>query len=191
MCRAKKILFNVFLIQLPDSSTVPCPLGEAKASWSKVITWPPDFRILRRAPSVTLRAQICGQQTGHEDWWRDFQQYYHVVEDSSWSDGQDCLSERMRYLELGDILNPDIISDCSHNNSGSVLTTRHLHLTNLRREKQSHKFSFLFIINYRSYDQSIKDIPCNEDFWQICNKMRYNSVWTLYVYYNCPGRTRY
>ena len=32
-------------------------------------------------------------------------------------------------LEFGDILNPDIISDCSHNNSDSVLTSRHLHLT--------------------------------------------------------------
>lgn len=25
-------------VWLPDSSTVPCPLGAAKASWSKVIT---------------------------------------------------------------------------------------------------------------------------------------------------------
>lgn len=35
------------------------------------------------------------------------------------------------YLELGDVLNPDIIGDGSHNNSGFVLTARHLHLTNL------------------------------------------------------------
>lgn len=35
------------------------------------------------------------------------------------------------YLELGDVLNPDIISDCSHDNSGFALTARHLHLTDL------------------------------------------------------------
>lgn len=48
---------------LPDSSTVPCPLGVAIASWSKVITWPPPCRILRRAPSVTLRAHTLRERT--------------------------------------------------------------------------------------------------------------------------------
>lgn len=38
---------------------MPFPLGAAIASWSKVITLPPAFKTLRRAPSVTLRAQIC------------------------------------------------------------------------------------------------------------------------------------
>lgn len=63
-------------VWLPDSSTVPCPLGEAKASWSKVITWPPAFRILRRTPSVTLRAQICGTTKEHEDYVRKWQLNY-------------------------------------------------------------------------------------------------------------------
>lgn len=48
---------------------------------------------------------------------------------------------RKSYLELGDVLNPDIISDCSNNNSDSVLTARHLHLTDLWRETQSQKFN--------------------------------------------------
>ena len=39
------------------------------------------------------------------------------------------------YLELGDVLNPDIIGDCSHNDSDSVLTARHLHLTDLGKSK--------------------------------------------------------
>lgn len=47
---------------------MPCPLGEAKASWSNVITWPPAFRILRRAPLVTLRAQIYGKTKEHKDY---------------------------------------------------------------------------------------------------------------------------
>lgn len=38
------------------------------------------------------------------------------------------------YLELGDILNPDIISDCSHDDSDFVLTTGKLHLTDLREK---------------------------------------------------------
>lgn len=38
------------------------------------------------------------------------------------------------YLELGDILNPDIISDCSHNDSDFVLTAGKLHLTDLREK---------------------------------------------------------
>lgn len=50
---------------------MPCPLGEAKASWSKVITWPPAFRILRRAPLVTLRAQIYGKTKEHKDYVRN------------------------------------------------------------------------------------------------------------------------
>ena len=42
-----------------------------------------------------------------------------------------CHSKKRGYLELGDILNPDIISDGSHNDSDSVLAARHLHLTDL------------------------------------------------------------
>lgn len=38
------------------------------------------------------------------------------------------------YLELGDILNPDIISDCSHDDSDFVLTAGKLHLTDLGKK---------------------------------------------------------
>lgn len=54
---------------------MPCPLGAARASWSKVITWPPAFRILRRAPSVTLRAQICFGE--HQDNVRIWKKYIY------------------------------------------------------------------------------------------------------------------
>lgn len=35
------------------------------------------------------------------------------------------------YLELGDVLKPDVISDGSNNNSGFVLAASQLHLTDL------------------------------------------------------------
>lgn len=45
------------------------------------------------------------------------------------------------YFELGDILNPDVISDSSHNNSNSVLTARQLHLTDLIVKEAKSAFS--------------------------------------------------
>lgn len=42
---------------------------------------------------------------------------------------------KITYLELGDILNPDVISDRSHDNSDFVITASHLHLTDLIKDK--------------------------------------------------------
>ena len=48
------------------------------------------------------------------------------------STGKPCHSKKEKgYLEFGKILNPHIISDGSHNNSSSVLTAGHPHLTDL------------------------------------------------------------
>lgn len=48
------------------------------------------------------------------------------------------------YLELGDVLNPDVISDCSHDNGGFVLTASQLHLTNLSaRREEDQEFSVI------------------------------------------------
>lgn len=46
------------------------------------------------------------------------------------------IREKKVYLEFRDFLNPDIISDCTHNDSGFVITTWQLHLTNLWQRKK-------------------------------------------------------
>lgn len=49
---------------LPESRTVPRPLGEARASWSKVRILPPALRMRLRARLLTRRAQTWGRQAG-------------------------------------------------------------------------------------------------------------------------------
>lgn len=46
----------------PESRTVPLPLGEAMANWSKVRMVPPARRMRVRAPRVTRRAQSCEEE---------------------------------------------------------------------------------------------------------------------------------
>lgn len=50
------LLDHLNLFKIPWSSTVLFPFGALKANWSNVITSPPAFKILARAPSVTWRA---------------------------------------------------------------------------------------------------------------------------------------
>ena len=53
------------------------------------------------------------------------------------------------YLELGDVLNPHIIGNCSHNNRGSVLTASQPHFANLQNGTKNKHASILMTISHR------------------------------------------
>ena len=57
----KKWLFNL-KTNKPWRTTVFCPLGDLRASWSKVMICPPAFKILPRAVSVTCNAHTWNSQ---------------------------------------------------------------------------------------------------------------------------------
>lgn len=46
------------------------------------------------------------------------------------------------YLQFRDFLNPDIISNSSHNNSSQVFMAWKLHLTNLEAKKKKKELTF-------------------------------------------------
>lgn len=50
---------------------------------------------------------------------------------------------RNPYLELGDLLEPDVISDSSHNNSGFILAASQLHLTDLIAKRKVRNASYI------------------------------------------------